>query len=171
MGVYPQAVDRVDALLAAWRAEQPEMATLNLEIVKRTGRLAALVDVATQRALSGFDITYAEFDVLATLRRAGKPYRLKPGRLARESMLTTGGTANILQRLTAAGLVEREPDPDDRRSSWVRLTRDGARTATAVAKATSAAYADLLGGVPEETLDALNAALRATLIALDDGPP
>lgn len=164
-------MDRVDALLAAWRAEQPEMATLNLEVVKRTARLSALIDAATQRALADFDVTYAEFDVLATLRRAGKPYRLKPGRLARESMLTTGGTANILQRLTAAGLVERESDPEDRRSSWVRLTRDGVRTGAAIAAATNGAYAELLDRLPEETRSALNDALRAALIALGDGPP
>lgn len=164
-------MDRVDALVAAWQAEQPEMATLNLEVVKRTARLSALIDAATQRALADFGITYAEFDVLATLRRAGKPYRLKPGRLARESMLTTGGTANILQRLTAAGLVEREPDPDDRRSSWVRLTREGARAAAAIAESTGAAYAELLDQVPEETRRALNDAMRATLVALRDAPP
>lgn len=171
MGVYPQPVDRVDALMAAWQAEQPEMATLPLEIAKRTARLSMLIGAATQRALADFDVTYAEFDVLATLRRAGKPYRLKPGRLAQESMLTTGGTANILQRLTAAGLVEREPHPDDRRSSWVRLTPKGARTATKIAAATSRAYAELLDAVPEKSRHALNDAMREVLIALGDTPP
>lgn len=158
-------------MLAAWRAEQPEMATLPLEIVKRTARLTALIDAATQRALAGFDVTYAEFDVLATLRRAGEPYRLKPGRLARESMLTTGGTSNILQRLTAAGLVEREPDPDDRRSSWVRLTPEGVRTVAAIGAATTGAYAELLDGVPDDTLRALAGLMRETLITLGDTPP
>lgn len=170
MSVYPQPVDRVDALVAVWRAEQPEMATLSLEIVKRAARLSALIDAAIQPALAEFGVTYAEFDVLATLRRAGKPYRLKPGGLARESMLTTGGTANVLQRLTAAGLVEREPDPDDRRSSWVRLTREGMRTATAIASATTRAYDELFDGVPDKTRHALNDAMREMLIALRDGP-
>lgn len=164
-------MDRVDALVAAWRAEQPEMATLSLEIVKRTARLSALIDAATRRALADADVTYAEFDVLATLRRAGKPYRLKPGRLARESMLTTGGTANILQRLTTAGLVEREPDDHDRRSSWVRLTPKGLRTGATIAEATGKAYAELLDGVPEKSRHALNDAMREVLIALGDTPP
>lgn len=163
-----ERLDRVDEMLAAWRAERPEFATLPLELAKRIGRLSALCTEAAQRALEGFGVTYAEFDVLATLRRAGAPYRLKPGRLAEASMLTTGGTSNILQRLAAAGLVEREPDPDDRRSSWVRLTPGGAELAERIARATTDAQAALFARVPDATARALAGLMRETLLALGD---
>ncbi|HEY3688585.1 MAG TPA: MarR family transcriptional regulator [Streptosporangiaceae bacterium] len=163
-------MDRVDAMVAAWRAEQPEMATLPLEVVKRTARLTARVDAATREALTGSGITYAEFDVLATLRRAGKPYRLTPGRLAQESMLTTGGTANIVQRLAAKGLVTRESHPDDGRSSWVRLTPEGRAKADAVAAATTRAYGELFTAVPDTDLRHLSDTLRKVLLALGDHP-
>jgi DNA-binding MarR family transcriptional regulator len=166
-----EQADRVDEMIAAWRAEQPEFATIALELVKRVGRLSAYTAEATQRALDGFGLTYAEFDVLATLRRAGPPYRLKPSRLAESSMLTTGGTSNILQRLAAAGLVEREPDPDDRRSSWVRLTAKGVETSERIGFATTTEHTALFARVSEDAARALADRMRDVLIALGDEAP
>ncbi|WP_460352227.1 MarR family winged helix-turn-helix transcriptional regulator [Actinoallomurus acanthiterrae] len=163
--------DRVDAMLAAWRAERPEIATLTLELIKRIGRLNAFVAEASQRALEGFGVTYAEFDVLATLRRSGGPYRLKPGRLAESSMLTTGGTSNILQRLSAAGLVRREPDPDDRRSSWVCLTPEGLELTDRIVAATGGAHEALFERIPEETGRALADLMREVLLTFGDDAP
>jgi DNA-binding MarR family transcriptional regulator len=163
-----QGADRVDELLATFREEQPETDMTPLEIAKRIARLSALTTEAVQRALEGFGVTYAEFDVLMTLRRAGRPYRLTPTRLAEASMLTTGGTSNILQRLGAAGLVEREPDPEDGRSSWVRLTARGIETTGDMGRATTAAYAALFERVPARTREALAALMREALLGLGD---
>ncbi|MET9070516.1 MarR family winged helix-turn-helix transcriptional regulator [Streptosporangium sandarakinum] len=162
--------DRVDEMVEEWGAELPEAATVQLEIIKRAGRLKSLVEETTQSVLSGYGLTYAEFDVLATLRRAGAPYRLKPGRLAERSSLTTGGTSNILQRLTTAGLVEREPDPADGRSSWVRLTPQGVRRAEELALATGEAHRELFADLPDDTARALADLLREALLALGDRP-
>lgn len=171
---YPQGmdrVDRVDRMLAALRKEQPEFATLALELTKRIARLSALTGAATQKALERFGVTYAEYDVLATLRRAGPPYRLKPGRLAELSTLTTGGTSNILQRLSAADLVRREPDPNDRRSSWVCLTPEGVETTARIGAATDRAQRALFERLPEETGRALADLMREALLALGDEVP
>ncbi|GAA3138222.1 MarR family transcriptional regulator [Planomonospora alba] len=162
--------DPVDELVAAWRAELPEAATLELEIVKRAALLKGRIEETTQSVLGRYGLTYADFDVLTTLRRSGAPYRLKPGRLATRSSLTTGGTSNILQRLTGAGLVEREPDPTDRRSSWVRLTPEGVRLAEEITLATTEAHRDLFTGVPAATARALADLLREVLAALGDRP-
>ncbi|HEX2312475.1 MAG TPA: MarR family transcriptional regulator [Thermomonospora sp.] len=162
--------DRVDEMMRAWRAELPEVATVQLELVKRAGRLAARCEEATALVLAEHRMTYAEFDVLATLRRSGPPYRLKPGALARQSMLSSGGISNILLRLSATGLVERRPDPDDGRSSWVCLTEAGRRTAEDLARATSEANARLFEALPAHTAEALAGLLRETLVALGDVP-
>ncbi|WP_433241565.1 MarR family winged helix-turn-helix transcriptional regulator [Streptosporangium sp. CA-135522] len=162
--------DHVDEMMEGWRAELPEAATVQLEIIKRAGRLKSLVEEVTQSVLGAYGLTYAEFDVLATLRRAGAPYRLKPSQLASRSSLTTGGTSNILQRLTTAKLVEREPDASDGRSSWVRLTPLGARRAEELALATTEAHGSLLAGVPQDTARALADLLREVLLALGDRP-
>ncbi|MFI9577259.1 MarR family winged helix-turn-helix transcriptional regulator [Microbispora rosea] len=160
--------DRVDEMIDGWRAELPEAATVQLEIVKRVSRLKARIEEVTQAVLGRHGLTYAEFDVLATLRRAGRPYRLKPSRLASHLMLTTGGTSNILQRLVAAGLVEREPDPADGRSSWVRLTPFGVEKAEELSLATTEAHRELLADVPEPAARALADQLRDVLLALGD---
>ncbi|WP_189236486.1 MarR family winged helix-turn-helix transcriptional regulator [Planomonospora parontospora] len=163
-------MDRVDELVAAWQAELPGAATVELEIVKRVARLKQRIEEATQAVLGGYGLTYADFDVLATLRRAGAPYRLKPGRLASLSSLTTGGTSNILQRLTAAGLAEREPDPADGRSSWVRLTPEGVRLTEELVAATGRAHRDLFADVPGPAARTLSGLLREVLLALGDRP-
>src|ERR671930_502664 len=83
------------------------------------------------------DLDSWEFDVLAALRRAGAPYRLSPGRLLKETLVTSGTMTNRLARLAARGLVERLPDPHDRRGVLVQLTDAGR-------EAVDAAMADLL---------------------------
>ena len=50
-------------------------------------------------------------DVLATLRRTGPPYRLRPTEFSATLMLTSSGTTKRLDRLEQAGLIERTPDP------------------------------------------------------------
>ncbi len=82
-------------------------------------------------------------------------------------MLTTGGTSNILQRLVAAGLVEREPDPADGRSSWVRLTPLGVDKAEELSLATTEAHREH-ADVPEPAARALADLLRDVLLALGD---
>ncbi|GAA3440922.1 MarR family transcriptional regulator [Planomonospora venezuelensis] len=163
-------MDHVDELVAAWRAELPQAATVELEIVKRVAWLKGRLGEVTQSVLGEHGLTYADFDVLATLLRSGTPYRLKPSRLASNSALTTGGTSNILQRLTAAGLVEREPDPADGRSSWVRLTQEGVRLTGELVAATTEANGVLFGNVPAATARALADLLREVVLALGDGP-
>ena len=66
--------------------------------------------------------------MLAALRRTGAPYELSPGRLLRETLVTSGTMTNRVDRLAARGLVERYPDPDDRRGVIVRLTPEGKAT-------------------------------------------
>jgi DNA-binding MarR family transcriptional regulator len=68
-----------------------------------------------------------EFDVLATLRRSGEPYLLSPTKLYETVMISSGGMTNRLDRLERAGLVERRPDPNDRRGKLIGLTDAGKR--------------------------------------------
>lgn len=63
--------------------------------------------------------------MLATLRRAGSPYRLSAGELSDSGMLTSGAMTNRIDRLEEAGLARRLPDPDDRRGVLVELTAKG----------------------------------------------
>ena len=109
-----------------------------------------------------------EFDVLAALRRAGEPYELSPGRLLRETLVTSGTMTNRVDRLAARGLVERSPDPDDRRGVIVRLTPEGKSTVDGAFAALLDAEHELLADLPERDRSRLASLLRTLLAPFGD---
>jgi DNA-binding MarR family transcriptional regulator len=117
--------DEVDDLSEAWARERPDLDLAPVAIFSRLGRLSRHFDLARRDAFTAHGIESWEFDVLAALRRAGTPYELSPGRLLRETLVTSGTMTNRVDRLTARGFVERYPDPEDRRGVLVRLTAEG----------------------------------------------
>jgi DNA-binding MarR family transcriptional regulator len=153
------AQDEVDKLTAGWSASGMTPTEIaRLELSKRVSRLALRHEQAMKAALSELDLTYAEFDVLAALRRAGGP--LRPSELTKSLFLTSGGTSNVLQRLTAAGYVAREANAEDARGRWVRLTPSG-ESVTDKAMATSTrVHEDLLAGIPDTSIREAADALR-----------
>jgi len=167
--------DTVDGILDAWRGQLPEIAGVELELSKRAGRLHTLLSDATAAQLTRFGLTKAEYDVLAVLRSSGRPYRLRPTDLTARLLLSSGGTSNVLRRLVAEGLVTeglvtREADPDDARSTWVQLTDKGVETADDAVKASTEAQRRLLTAVPPETARHAADVLREVLLALGDRP-
>jgi DNA-binding MarR family transcriptional regulator len=117
--------DEVDRLVEAWRRERPDLDVAPLQVLSRITRLARHLDRARGAAFSAHNLETWEFDVLAALRRAGRPYVLSPGRLLGRTLVTSGTMTNRIDRLEASGLVERLPDPSDRRGVHVRLTPAG----------------------------------------------
>lgn len=117
--------DEVDDLVEAWARERPDLDLVPVEVFSRIGRIARHLDLARKSAFAESGVESWEFDVLAALRRAGAPYELSPGRLLRETLVTSGTMTNRVDRLTNRGLVERMPDPNDRRGVLVRLTPEG----------------------------------------------
>lgn len=119
--------DEVDLLVAAWQRERADLDLAPVEVFSRISRLAKLLDLTRKEAFSANGIESWEFDVLAALRRAGAPYELSPGRLVRETLVTSGTMTNRIDRMGDRGLVRRFPDPADRRGVVVKLTADGKR--------------------------------------------
>jgi DNA-binding MarR family transcriptional regulator len=119
------AEDEVDRLVTAWRRERPDLDVAPMQVLSRVTRLARHLDLARRQAFAEHDLEASEFDVLSALRRAGSPYELSPGQLIRETLVTSGTMTNRVDRLTGKGLVERLPDPADRRGVIVSLTAEG----------------------------------------------
>ena len=151
-------LDEVDELVGAWHRERTDLDLAPVEVFSRIGRLARLLDRARREAFTTHDIEPWEFDVLAALRRAGKPYRLSPGQLLRETMVTSGTMTNRIDRLGERALVERSPDPRDRRGVLVGLTAAGK-------KAVDGAFESLLAS-ERELLAELSTAERRELAGL-----
>ena len=162
--------DDVDELVEAWARERPDLDLAPVEVFSRISRLARHLDRARRDAFAEHRIELWEFDVLAALRRAGAPYELSPGRLIRETLVTSGTMTNRVDRLTARGLVERMPDPRDRRGVLVRLTADGGRTVDNAFEALLSAEHALLASLPAGDRDALARHLRG-LLAPFGAPP
>ena len=117
--------DDVDQVIAAWSRERPDLDLAPLAVLSRVNRLARRLDRARDVAFARHELAVWEFDVLVALRRTGPPYRLTPGQLLAETLVTSGTMTNRIDRLETRGLVVREPVADDRRGTWVALTDDG----------------------------------------------
>src|SRR5215469_15405011 len=129
--------DEVDDLVAAWRKQRPDLDVAPLQVLSRVSRLARHLDIARRGAFAAHGLEPWEFDVLSALRRAGPPFQLTPGALLRATLVTSGTMTNRIDRLAAAELVYREPDPRDRRGVLVTLSKHGMA-------AVDAAFGDLL---------------------------
>lgn len=157
--------DEVDAIVEAWAGELPDATSEASALAKRITLLAAAFGEAGRRELAERELTYAEFDVLVTLRRSGSPYQLTPSVLTRSLLLTSGGVSNVLQRLEASGLIVRQARAEDARSRWVQLTAEGRRVAEDAVTAVRRAHEEVLAEVPDAAVRRASGALREVMVA------
>lgn len=167
MGTMQTMRDEVDRLVEAWQRERADLDLRPMEVLSRVSRLAHHLDRARRTAFAEHGLESWEFDVLAALRRAGTPYELSPGRLIRETLVTSGTMTNRVDRLATRGLVERLPDPSDRRGVLVRLTEDGGRTVDGALSGLLARERELLVGLNEADQKRLASLLRSLVAAFE----
>lgn len=121
-------MDRADVAIEQWARERPDLPALPMALL---GRLSEAAERVMRDHLNPLfaeaGLQPGEFDVLATLRRSGEPCMLSPTRLYEAAMISSGGMTNRLDRLERAGLIERRPDPNDRRGKLIALTASGRR--------------------------------------------
>jgi DNA-binding MarR family transcriptional regulator len=155
--------DEVDGLVEAWWRERPDLDTTPMAVLSRISRLARHLDRERAAAFGAHDLESWEFDVLAALRRSGRPYQLSPGQLIRETRVTSGTMTNRVDRLEAHGWVVREDHPEDRRGVLVRLTASGVAVVDAALTDLLAAERAILGPLGQADQDHLIRALRTLL--------
>ena len=117
--------DQIDEILRQWKDERPDLDVSPLGILSRVIRLSKHIERNVKAVLAPLGLDTWSFDVLASLRRQGKPYGLSPTELRKAALLTSGAMTNRIDRLEERGLVERHANPDDRRAIEVRLTDRG----------------------------------------------
>lgn len=161
------AEDEVDRLVAAWRQERPDLDVSPLEVLSRVSRLSRHLERERRAAFAAHGMESWEFDVLTALRRAGKPYELSPGALLRATLVTSGTMTNRIDRLAAAGLVTRNPAPEDRRGVLVRLTEAGKERVDAALADLLQRERELLAGLGQQERQTLADLLRTLLIPFD----
>jgi DNA-binding MarR family transcriptional regulator len=169
--VPSEAPDHIDRIVEQWRRERPDVDVTALGILGRLFRAASLAETQLATGLAPHDLQPGWFDLLAALRRAGSPYELTPTALMGATMLTSGGVTKRLDRLAEAGLIERRPDPADRRGTLVGLTPAGRKAIDAAVKTHAANEQALLSVMSAADRRALDLGLRSLLAALTPRTP
>ena len=127
--------DHIDFVVSQWDDAMPDLDASSMRIFGRVLRLMKHLAKARSQALEPFGFQEGEFDVLATLRRAGSPFRLSPTQLYQALLVTSGAMTNRLNRLEQQHLIERIAAPEDKRA-WYSGTspelRQGKRVSVRV---------------------------------------
>src|SRR5215472_3219984 len=162
--------DALDRIVSEWHRVRPDLDPSPLAVLGRLQRLAGLVRRRVDALLKPYGLAWELLDVLGALRRAGPPFQRTPTALYRACMLSSGAMTNRIDRLEAAGLVRRVPDPDDRRGTLVGLTARGLEAVDEAIAAVWATQAQLVADLTEAEQEQLSTLLRTLLLTLE-GPP
>lgn len=165
--------DGVDEILRQWGRERPDLDTSAMAILGRIARIARKVDPLLSSVFRKFGLERWSFDVLATLRRSGYPYELTPTQLFSSLMLSSGAITHRSDELVKAGLVERKPDPNDRRGVRVKLTEVGLGKINEAVTAHAENERKMLRHLSRQESSQLISLLRLLLLGLEhagDGP-
>lgn len=158
--------DHVERLLRQWARELPEIDTGGAAILGRARRVTLQARREIEAVFARYGLDAGEFDVLATLRRSGPPYRLRPTELYRSLMISSGGLTDRLQRLERAGLVQRRGAEEDGRSVLVELTDAGRETVEAAFREDMAIENRLVAALSPEERSLLARLLRRLALAV-----
>jgi len=158
--------DGVDEILRQWQRERPDLDTSPIGVIGRISRLAREIEDRLEPVYAASGLEPGWYDVLATLRRSGPPYQLRPTDFANALMLTTSGTTKRLDRLEAAGHITRQPDPGDRRGVLIALTDSGRELIDSATAQHMANEHRILSGLSAKDQKGLADLLRKLIVAL-----
>jgi DNA-binding MarR family transcriptional regulator len=161
--------DGVDLILKQWQRERPDLDASPIGVIGRISRLARELEQRLETVYREQGLEPGWYDVLATLRRAGPPYRVRPTDFTNALMLTSSGTTKRLDRLEQAGLITRAPDPDDRRGTLITLTPAGLRLIDTASEAHLENERRLLGALTDAERGRLADLLRKLQLGLPAG--
>jgi len=162
--------DGVDEIIEQWRRERPDLDPSPIGIVGRVSRLARELEQRLEPVYREHGLEPGWHDVLATLRRSGPGYSLRPSEFASALMLTSSGTTKRLDRLEQAGLIARAPDPGDRRGTLITLTPAGHELIDSITAAHLENEARLLSALTDDERRRLAGLLRKLQLGLPPRP-
>lgn len=164
----PEGGDHVDSVLEQWSREMPALETKGADVLNRARRLVLESRGPLEENFKRHGLDSGEFDVLATLRRSGPPYALRPTELFIALMVSSGGMTARLDRLERAGFIRRRPAEDDARSTMVELTPAGKRKIETAFRADVALENKMVSGLSNSEHEDLVRLLRKLTQAMKD---
>ena len=160
--------DVIDELQSEWNLQRPDLNIESMGVVLRIQALAKILGDQTAAKLQEFDLHWWQYDVLAALRRQGKPFIMAATELAESAMLTSGAMTNRIDRLEEDELVRRIKDKNDGRRVLVQLTNKGLNLIEEASKARFETASDALEGLSTVQRNSLSSLLRLVLTNQND---
>lgn len=155
--------DVIDELQSDWNLQRPDLNIESMGVVLRIQALAKILGDQTAAKLQEFDLHWWQYDVLAALRRQGKPFIMAATELAESTMLTSGAMTNRIDRLEEDELVRRIKDNNDGRRVLVQLTNKGLNLIDEASKARFETATDALESLSSGQRNSLSSLLRLVL--------
>jgi DNA-binding MarR family transcriptional regulator len=121
-------------------------------------RVARQLRHGGKETLDRLDVTPGQARALGVLTRHGL---MRLSELSEHLRIAPRSTTEVVDGLEGAGLVERRPDPHDRRATLVAVTERGAGVATEIRAARRAAAARFFGTLDAADRETLTRILRA----------
>ena len=153
----------ISETLETWVKERPDLNFEAMGVGLKLDIIATTTMGLASDKIADLGINLGEFDVLATLRRNGKNGVLTPTEIASAAMVSPSGLTHRLTQLEKMGHIIRQNDPNDRRSSLVRLTPQGRKIADQAIERISQHATQSLSSFSEDEVEALNAVLDKVL--------
>lgn len=114
----------------ALKRERPDLNTDDYLYLLYAQRVGRILEAVTEKYFrSEFDMSAADMRVLFALRRAGPSYALRPTELFRSLLVTSGAITKQVDRLMAAGYVDRRAGPKKSGGFLIHLTKTGFKAA------------------------------------------
>lgn len=153
----------ISETLETWAIERPDLNFEAMGVGLKLDIIATTTMGQTSDKIADLGINLGEFDVLATLRRNGKNGVLTPTEIASAAMVSPSGLTHRLTQLEKMGHIIRQNDPNDRRSSLVRLTPQGRKIADRAIERISQHATQSLSSFSADEVEALNTVLDKVL--------
>ncbi|GAB3223120.1 MarR family transcriptional regulator [Glycomyces halotolerans] len=162
--------DAVDRIIEQWHRELPDLELQPMAIFGRIHRVSQKLAARLHDVYSELGLGRGEFDVLASIRRSGEPFILSPKQISATLMLSSGGLTGRLDKLEQAGLIERHPDPADRRALKIHLTKQGRHVIETAVRAGQEVNDAALAPLDPEERRQLDALMRKVHAGFEDQP-
>lgn len=153
----------VDELRHQQQENWPEMYEAAKPAVLRILRASDLFMTQTALSLKDVQLSRADFDALATLRRQVAPHRITPTELCKALLISSGGLTKLLYRLESAGLISRPPSLADGRSLLVQLSPKGKKLVEKLVDTIAQLHSDRLRNLNISEQEQLDRLLRKML--------
>lgn len=165
----PNSLRTAEDLITRKRNNWPAASSPMGGIVIRLFRIRDIIYKQSRvRIKKEFNLTRAEFEVIATLRTLEPPFRMTPTNLLQTLLITPGGITKVLNNLEARKLISRHKSEADGRSTAVQLTKPGIKLAEKVLPSVMEDYASFLAkGLDKKQIDEMALLLKSMLRALE----